>query len=109
MVQTTVRRIAEDSVRKLPRVKQGYVLMYSCMFPIESPEFKRPQDVMAWYAGLEQKQKLEFKKAGGFIISQLSVACNDCVVGGESFRRGDVIEEVDSFKFDFKLAKWIKC
>ena len=110
MVEITRRFVGKGLVARLPKETAGtYAYAYQCCFPIESPEFRKPQEVMAWYAGLDQKEKLEFKKVNGFVISQLKVALKDTVVGEEVYIRGEVIEEEDCFRFNFKEAKWEKC
>lgn len=101
------RRVSEVVVATLPKVKAGYTKVYTCDWPIQSPEYTKAKDVIGWYAGLSEKEKLVFKKSGGFVISELSVALMDTIVDGETFFRGEVFAEKDVMKYDYMRGKWM--
>lgn len=100
-------RVSNEALLALPKVKVGYCKMYSCEYPVKSPEFKSSNEVIRWYCGLGEKEKLAFKKSGGFVVSELSVALMDTLFDGEVFNRGDVMAERDCVKFDFRSGRWV--
>lgn len=100
-------RVSNEALQALPKVKVGNVSLFTCEFPVKSPEFKNPKDVIRWYCELEQKEKMQFKKLGGFVVSELNVALNDVLVGKDVYHRGEVISEMDVMKFDFANGRWV--
>ena len=100
-------RVSNEALSALPKVKVGYCKMYSCEYPIKSPEFKNLKGVIQWYCDLEDKEKLMFKKLGGFVVSELKVALIDTLYNGEVFNRGDVMSEEDVCKFDYRKGIWM--
>lgn len=100
-------RVSNEVLQTLPKVKVGYCKMYSCEYPIKSPECKDIKGVIQWYCELGEKEKLMFKKSDGFIVSELNVALMDVEVSGEVYHRGDVIKETDACKFDYRKGIWV--
>ena len=102
-------RVSNEALQALPKVKMGDCKLYTCEFPVKSPEFKSPKEVIRWFCELGEKDKLAIKKLNGFIISELSVALNDRLVGNEVYHRGEIFREEDWGKFDFQSGKWVGC
>lgn len=102
-----VTKVSNEALQTLPKAN-GFVSLYSCEYPVKSPEFKNVKDVIRWYCELDQREKLQFKKLGGFIVSELQVALSDTLRGGDVYHRGDVMSECDCMKFDFQSGRWMK-
>lgn len=101
-------RVSSKVEATLPKKIKGHVSLFVATYPFNCTPKKSIEEIIIWFAKLDYKKKLQLKKVGCLVVSEIQVALSDTVRGTTTFVRGDIMQEMDAYKWNFNTQRWSK-